>query len=118
MGSIDLTLCSPDIHPNFQWSTLDDTHGSDHYPITLTPETLTNTTIPQHYNFKKADWTGLIQECKETLNENRNINIDEFTIELNTITDKHIPKTTQKQRKNKVWFNEDCAKAVNKKRNT
>ena len=116
--SIDLTFCSPDIHPNFQWSALEDTHGSDHYPITLTPETPTNTTNPQHYNFKKANWTDLIQECKETLNEERDINIEEFTTELNTITDKHIPKTTLKQRKNKVWFNEDCAKAVNKKRNT
>ena len=32
-SSLDLTICSPEIFPKFNWKVFDDFHGSDHFPI-------------------------------------------------------------------------------------
>ena len=32
-SSLDLTICSPEICPDFNWKVVDDLHGSDHFPI-------------------------------------------------------------------------------------
>ncbi|KAK9695264.1 Endonuclease-reverse transcriptase [Popillia japonica] len=32
---LDISVCSPDMNMLFNWSILDDTHGSDHFPIIL-----------------------------------------------------------------------------------
>ena len=34
-SAIDLSICSPDIFLDMQWSTVDDMCKSDHYPITI-----------------------------------------------------------------------------------
>ena len=34
-SAIDLTMCSAEVHTGFTWSTIDDLHGSDHYPIRI-----------------------------------------------------------------------------------
>ena len=32
-SAIDLTLCSPSLRLDYQWSVDEDCHGSDHYPL-------------------------------------------------------------------------------------
>ena len=32
-SSLDLTICSPGIFPDFNWKVFEDLHGSDHFPI-------------------------------------------------------------------------------------
>ena len=54
-SAIDLSVASPTITLDFQWSVHDDLCGSDHFPIFLTTHTEDNTTHPR-YNFKKANW--------------------------------------------------------------
>ena len=34
-SSVDLSLCSPLLAPSLKWSTLEDTHHSDHFPIII-----------------------------------------------------------------------------------
>ena len=32
-SSLDLSICSPEVFPDFKWKVVDDLHGSDHFPI-------------------------------------------------------------------------------------
>ena len=115
-SSVDLSMCSPTLAPILNWTTLEDTHFSDHYPILIktTPPIIAP---PQdNFNFKKANWPSFTEECKAKLNTKiNNKNIDYFTEKLLEITENNIPKISTSPRKNKAWFNEDCAKAVKKK---
>jgi len=71
-SAIDLSFCSPDLLWSLSWSVLDDSHGSDHFPILISATTgndfrgsqLPN---PLHnpidksrctFNFNKANWTA------------------------------------------------------------
>ena len=55
-SSVDLSLCSSLIVDLFEWTVLDDTYTSDHYPIVVA--LLDNNRPPQipKFNFDKADW--------------------------------------------------------------
>ena len=45
--ALDLSVCSPNIYLDFDWSVLDDLHGSDHFPIKIEEIESTNETIIQ-----------------------------------------------------------------------
>ena len=66
--SVDLTMCSPDLATSLDWSTLDDTHGSDHFPIKINTAPPVIISPPKKFNFKKADWSNFTEDCKKTLN--------------------------------------------------
>ena len=74
--------------------------------------------IPQFYNFKRVNWEGFSQECKEKLNLNSNKTLTSFSETLHTLIKKYIPKSSPKPRKNKSWFNEECRLAIEKKKKT
>ena len=115
-SNIDLTLCSPDLSADSLWSTADDLHHSDHYPICVKLDSPKAQSHPARFNFKKADWEGFSKECSTELNFTQNICFDDFNKTLLSISNKYIPKTSSKPRKNKSWFNEDCQQAVKKKK--
>ena len=114
-SSIDLTLCDPDLIPNFKWSALDDPHGSDHFPICITPDIPDQVPIPDRFNLKKADWDQLCIECLQRLNTSQTHTFDQFHEILLEIIENCIPKLSTKPRKNKCWFTEDCQKAITAK---
>ena len=53
---IDLTLCSPALLPKLTWKVLDDTYGSDHFPIIMEDEDNTLVVKTPDLITKKADW--------------------------------------------------------------
>ena len=56
-SAIDLSLCSSDLVLDYTFSVVDDLHGSDHYPILLTPVTPgPPVDLPERFNLSKADW--------------------------------------------------------------
>ena len=114
-SAIDLTMCSPDLAASFRWSALDDTHGSDHMPTILTPDTPAATTPPHFFNFSKANWPAFERDCSQ-LGQDTITDMPCFSKALLDIAEKHIPLLSSRARKNKVWFNEDCARAVLKKK--
>ena len=115
-SSVDLTFCHPSIFTNLKWSTLDDLHHSDHYPITINYNLPQNSEIPEYYKFKKANWSSFSSECKEKLNTNIEKTFDNFYQTLDQIIKKNVPKLRPKPRKNKCWFNSECNKATREKK--
>ena len=115
-SSIDLSFCHPDLVSDFEWLVLDDLYDSDHFPITMNLKNPQNTSIPQFYNFKRANWIDFSQKCKEKLNLNCNKTFDSFNETLHTLIEDYIPKSSSKPRKNKSWFNDECRQAIEKKR--
>ena len=113
---IDLTLCDPTLPPNLHWSVLDDPHGSDHYPIIINPDTPQTNTKPQYFNFNKANWDAFRIECSQSLNPSSIFDYDQFHFHLLHIAEKHIPKTSNKPHRHKVWFSEECRKTVKAKK--
>lgn len=60
-SAIDLTLCSPTFAPNLNWSVINNTMGSIHFPILVTLNSSVNqqyTVFPNtKWNIKNADWS-------------------------------------------------------------
>ena len=105
-SSVDLSLCSPLLAPSLKWSTLEDTHHSDHFPITIKNNLPTISEIPDKLNFKKANWEQFQEHCRDKLNiKTENKTIEFFTEKLLEITENNIPKLSTKPRKNQSWFN-------------
>ena len=114
---IDLSLCDPDLLPDFSWSVSEDLHGSDHFPILLSPVKVPKICFPKKWNFKKANWASFSSACQQELNPESEISsYDHFTEVLLSLCEKFIPKTSGKPRKNKCWFDEDCRLAIKDKK--
>ena len=56
VSASDLSICSPNAAQEFIREVLEDTHGSNHYPISLTDFRITHTCRTPMYNLKNADW--------------------------------------------------------------
>ena len=54
--TLDLSICSPNIYLDFDWSVLDDLHGSDHFPVKIEEITSTNEDHHSRWNLNKANW--------------------------------------------------------------
>ena len=115
LSSIDLTLCSPTIALNYTWSTEDDTHGNDHFPIIISSEQAVFN-IRENWKLNKADWATFSSKCQSELTDSLLTShdpIDSFTSTLTNIANLTIPKVPVSRNKpKKPWFNEDCKAAI------
>ena len=112
-SSIDLSICSPAMMPQFKWDVHDDLCGSDHFPVVVRLTKSLPTKIPERWKLNKADWTTFTALCKEQLNEQTTDSIEQFTNNPISICNKTIPKTSTKLRKlNPPWFTEVCHQSV------
>ena len=64
VSAIDLSICSPDAVQEFIWEVMEDAHGSDNYPISLTDLRITHICRAPKYNLKKADWKRFSAETR------------------------------------------------------
>ena len=55
LSCIDLSLCSSEAVPDFEWNVSNDLYNSDHFPIFLSTNH-SQYTIPSKFIIKKADW--------------------------------------------------------------
>ena len=56
--ALDLSICSPNIYLDyldFDWSVVDDLHGSDHFPIKIEEIESTNEDHHSRWNLNKAN---------------------------------------------------------------
>ena len=118
-SSLDLSICDPEILSDFSWSVCEDLCGSDHFPIFISPVKIPKTCLPPKWNFKTADWTAFSSDCGKQLNLQSAVSsYENFTDVLLSICDKHIPKTSEKPRKNKSWFSDECRTAIRLKKSS
>jgi len=117
--AIDLTMCSTDIHLDLTWSTMNDTHGSDHYPITI--EIYNNEPfIPEiRYMEHRANWSLFEQETNVNVNDDifQEYTVDEliayFTNHIIRAANKAIPKSSNRPRpKRNPWWSTECTEAI------
>ena len=113
-SALDLTVVDPSVVLDFNWAVLDDTHGSDHYPILLTSTTTDGEDVPERFNLNKAKWPEFEENCRgrikdETIFASDSCPVESFTRILTDIANDCIPKTSLRNRRTKVpWFNDEC----------
>ena len=113
---IDVTITSPSMATSLEWNTLDDTYGSDHFPIEIIL-TIANNEMNQRprWNFNKANWAKFNQELKlEIPQQISNIEdlVNNVTNKLIAAAKNSIPLHETFPRKIPVpWWNDECKRA-------
>ena len=119
-SALDLTLCHPSLYLDYSWDVHDDLCGSDHFPIILNNESINLNDKNTYWRMHRANWELFSIFCNEELNtstfENADDKIHSFSKLLHGIAEKCIPKTTTKSKRNKPWFNDECKRAIRKRR--
>ena len=114
-SAIDLSVASPTIALDFQWSVHDDLCGSDHFPIFLTSHAKDNTTHPR-YNFKKANWNLFGDLCSRSIDLKileSDCPVELFTEKIAAAAREAIPPHRGGKNLPRVpWFNEECKQAI------
>ena len=119
---LDLTVVDPSVMLDFQWSVLEDTHGSDHYPILLDSDLLDDEDTTKRFNLKKADWDSYSDICRGRIKEESIFKPDSCPVESITrvlfdIADDCIPRSEAKGRRTKVpWYNDQCRAAKRRRK--
>ena len=116
-SSLDLTIGSPEICPEFNWKVVDDLHGSDHFPIQVWQRGSSILQRPQRWKLLKANWEQFRVHCEQTIHPNAFKDCENpaefFTSLLYSAAVKSIPQTsTNPKHPNKPWFNDDCKNAI------
>ena len=117
--SLDLAICSPNIYLDFNWSVLDDLHGSDHFPFVIKEIESDPEEHHPRWNLNKANWETFSLLCEETITPDlfKTANdIECFTKTLIDIAEKCIPKTSTNYKRNKPWFNDEVKLAIKKRK--
>ena len=114
-SAIDLSVASPTIALDFQWSVHDDLCGSDHFPIFLTTHAEDNTTHSR-YNFKKANWNLFGDLCSRSIDQKileSDCPVELFTEKITAAAREAIPPYRGGKNLPRVpWFNEECKQAI------
>ena len=114
-SAIDLSVASPTIALDFQWSVHDDLCGSDHFPIFLKSHAEDTTTHPR-YNFKKANWNLFGDLCSRSIDLKileSDCPVELFTEKITAAAREAIPPHRGGKNLPRVpWFNEECKQAI------
>lgn len=118
---IDLSIVSPEIVPELQWSVCNSLYNSDHYPIIIEiPDTSYNL-CPPKYIYEKADWNRfkIEAECERNINSFENIDeaVEYFNEKVINSADIAIPKTKGTIHTKRVpWWNPELRDAIREKK--
>ena len=120
-SSLDLTICSPEIFPDFNWKVVDDLHGSDHFPIQVSEVGPSVQQRPQRWKLHKANWEQFRVHCEQAIHPNAFEDCENpaelFTSLVYSAAKKSIPRTsTNPKHPNKPWFNNECKQAIEERR--
>jgi len=117
---IDLALCSSNFGLRLNCERIDDSWGSDHFPLSVIYESTTSKFIPLHLNYfryEKADWAlykeFLCNECNNFIDEdNVEFIYENLVTSLSKARDKSIPlKSGNYKHKYSPFWNKDCSVA-------
>jgi ribonuclease HI/endonuclease/exonuclease/phosphatase family metal-dependent hydrolase len=123
MSHIDLSICSTELLPHYQWEVHEETLNSDHFPILLKTSTPMEELRPEKWIPGKADWN----KFKEQTNTDRNIQEFNTVEEAANFLESHIKEAASKtipktkgimKTKSPPWWNKWCRAAVQKRKAT
>ena len=110
---IDLTICTPDLATDLDWTPHYDLYNSDHFPIMIgTTETETINNDAPKWNIDKADWKLFTDNLKldETFDNPHNA-CDQIVKTFKSAAENAIPlKLPQKTRPSSYWWTAECTK--------
>ena len=100
-SALDLSVCSPSLVLDYEWSTHDDLCGSDHFPVVLNATSNDEDPSLNRWNFGKADWLSFRALCQSRLTEEAVLSAEDpasiFTSLLINSAEESIPKHTFSQ---------------------
>ena len=129
-SAIDISLASPDLAMNIDWSTEDDNLGSDHLPVILkfnsvnTENCFDKEDIITKFNYKLANWDLfcsklMIYNIEHIKHDDVDVFYDNITKAIITAASESIPISKRKKKgkyAGNIWWTEDCKISVlNKK---
>ena len=118
---IDLTLITPDLQPDLDWTTLDDNGGSDHIPIVIEINKSYDFNTITKWNFKRANWEkyrelAVFGTPIQDFNDIQDL-ADYIVNTLNSAASEAIGKIKiEKGKIPKPWWNKECKVAVKNKK--
>ena len=119
-SSIDLSLCSGCLVPMISWCTLENLHGSDHFPIkiSLTDDTGNSDTATPQYNFERADWRCfqshmIWQSLPDNIEDSTSLDV--FYRCINEALDASVPKRCKGKYFPKPWWSKQLQDAFQKR---
>ena len=120
-SSIDLSFCSPVLLPDFSWRCLEDTCGSDHFPIILNENKPSVLDRPQKWKLSKANWSKFQMLCEQNIVHHAFEDCEDpsflFSSLLFDAAKQSIPQTsTNPKRPDKPWFTSECKEAVRERK--
>ena len=121
LSCIDLSLCSPALSLDFQWTVLEDSLFSDHFPIKLSLTSTSPIPRPPKWTFRAADWQLFKFLASPSLPLNsfsspQNLLSYLATLVLNAALTA-IPRCTRPPSAKSVpWWTPDCQRALRLKR--
>ena len=120
-SSLDLTICSPGIFPEFTWKVCDDLHGSDHFPIQVSEVGPSVQQCPQRWKLHKANWEQFRVQCEQSIHPNVFEECENpaelFTSLLYSAAEKSVPRASSNPKHpNKPWFNDECKQAIEERK--
>lgn len=129
-SAVDLSLCSSSIASELNWNILPNSHGSDHFPILITFNSLDNISPKRNpplleYRTSKADWAGFSTSMDAsslrlpTVTSHNVLNVySDFNKALIKAAKENIPpKIIKKRRISPPWWDSECSEAVKKRNN-
>ena len=117
-SSLDLSLCSPAILPDFEWKVGDDLHGSDHFPIFISSTQPPSCERSKKWKLSKANWERFQVLCEQTITRDKFQDCEDpakpFTSLLIDAAKQSVPQTSTKPKKPpKSWFTDESKQAIN-----
>ena len=114
---IDLTLTSSTIAQYMDWTTDEDLHDSDHFPIYITfdkgEDTIHFTDIFYGWNLNKARWDEFREKCVLKFEEQLGVdNCKAMTDVIIQAATAAIPKKTGYSKYSCPWWTDDCKRAI------
>lgn len=114
-SAIDLSIVSESLARRLSWEVIDDSCGSDHFPIVI--RDTDKLTEPEQkrprWKFNNADW----KKFQEALYVPNTVNAEAFEIAVVSAAESSIPQTGTKVNRRAVhWWNEAVAKAIKDRR--
>ena len=110
---LDLAICPPSLSPRIISRTLEDSFGSDHFPVLLRLGDIVPVRPPPKFlkNYKRADWNVFRDVCSSSITSSDNY--DSFTRKLLAARDAAVPEVCIRPGTVRCrWWDGECSEAL------